>query len=410
MQETSNAETEVPVWARPGAFPAKPAQQADFGFIDTKGNVHSAQDESDLASKVKHSPRGVDLVWTPDSDCLLVPEEILALHSPLRLRSSRQAEQDIGDGKRMGLVFGTMTLWTLYAAWKNSGGQVAALYSHQLTGLASMLLLFFGILPLYEGFKMKRHLARSKASDLVEEIPEAQFEAWLHRQRIPATYFLLCCVIICGLVQVYFDRGLADFEGSIIEAGLLKQRALIYPGQSDGGAWWRMITAPMLHGNVIHLLMNAAGLIYLGRRTEILARWPHMFLVFAGAAWVGGLASFYWIPDKIAVGASGGLMGLLGFMLVFEYMHPRIVPKPARVRLLAGLVMLAVIGLLGMSFIDNAAHIGGLVAGMAYALVVFPASASTHRPESMIRDVFAGAAAAGLILYSVGMVCLKVLT
>lgn len=410
MQETSNAKAEVPVWARPRAFPAKPTQQADFGFIDTKGNVHSAQDESDLASKVKHSPRGVDLVWTPDSDCLLVPEEIAALHSPLRLRSSRQAEQDISDGKRMGLVFGAMTLWTLYAAWKNSGGQLAALYSHQLTGLASMLLLFFGILPLYEGFKMKRHLARSKASDLVEEIPEAQFEAWLHRQRIPATYFLLCCVIICGLVQMYYDRGLADFEGSIIEAGLLKQRALMYPGQADGGAWWRMITAPMLHGNVIHLLMNAAGLLYLGRRTEILARWPHMLLVFAGAAWVGGLASFYWIPDKIAVGASGGLMGLLGFMLVFEYMHPRIVPKPARVRLLAGLVMLAVIGLLGMSFIDNAAHVGGLVAGMAYALVVFPASASMHRPESMIRDVFAGVAAAGLILYSVCMVCLKVLT
>ena len=217
MQETSNVETEVPVWARSGAFPAKPAQQADFGFIDTKGNVHSAQDESDLASKVKHSARGVDLVWTPDSDCLLVPEEIPALHSPLRVRFSKQAEQDISDGKRMGLVLGAMTLWTLYAAWKNSGGQLAALYSHQLTGLASMLLLFFGILPLYEGFKMKRHLARSKASDLAEEIPEAQFEAWLHRQRIPATYFLLCCVATCGLVQVYFDRGLADFEGSIID-------------------------------------------------------------------------------------------------------------------------------------------------------------------------------------------------
>jgi membrane associated rhomboid family serine protease len=72
--------------------------------------------------------------------------------------------------------------------------------------------------------------------------------------------------------------------------------------------------------------------------------------------------------------------------------------------------MLAVIGLLGMSFIDNAAHVGGLVAGMAYALVVFPASASMHRPESMIRDVFAGVAAAGLIIYSVCMVCLKVLT
>ena len=135
-----------------------------------------------------------------------------------------------------------------------------------------------------------------------------------------------------------------------------------------------------------------------------------MLVVFMGAAWVGGLASFYWIPDKIAVGASGGLMGLLGFMLVFEYLHSQIVPKPARSRLLIWVVMLVVIGLLGMSFIDNAAHAGGLLAGVVYAVVVFPASSSIHRPETMIRDCFAGVAAGVLILFATCMVCMKVLS
>ncbi len=409
MQDRSKAETEVPVWARSEAFPAKPDGQDAYGFIDARGQVHSAQDEDELAHKVRHSREGIDLVWSPERGKLFVPEKLPALHAPLRLRSLRQAEHDISDGKRMGLVFGVMALWTIYAAWKNSGGQFTALYTHQLTGLAAMLFFFFGVLPLYEGIRMKRHLARTKSSDLIAEVPEAEFEAWLHRQRVPVTWLLLACILICGLAQVLTDHSITRFHDSILQAGLLKQIALEHPGQADGNAWWRIMTAPMLHGNAIHLLMNAAGLLYLGRRTESLARWPHLLVVFVAAAWVGGLTSHYWVAEKISVGASGGLVGLLGFMLVFESLHPRIVPKPARFRLLVGLVLLVVIGFLGMSFIDNAAHLGGLLAGVAYALMVFPASSSTHRPKSLWKDVIAGGAAAALILMAVILVWVKLL-
>lgn len=409
MQDQSKAETEVPVWARSEAFPAKPTGQDAYGFLDARGRIHSARSQEELAGKVKHSRESVDLVWSPDTDTLYVPEKLPALHAALRLRFLKQAERDLSDGKRMGSVFGIITLWTIYAAWRNSDGQLAALYTHQLTGLAAMLFFFFGVLPLYEGIRMKRHLARTKASDLVSEVPEAQFEAWLHRQRVPATYFLLLCILLCGLAQVLIDQSITRFDASILKAGLLKQVALLHPEQADGNAWWRMMTAPMLHGNAIHLLMNAAGLLYLGRRTESLARWPHLLVVFAAAAWVGGLTSHYWVAEKISVGASGGLVGLLGFMLVFESLHPRIVPKPARFRLLAGLVVLVVIGFLGMSFIDNAAHLGGLLAGVAYALAVFPASSSTHRPKSLLNDMIAGGAAAALIVIAVIMVWVKLL-
>ena len=224
------------------------------------------------------------------------------------------------------------------------------------------------------------------------------------------TYFLLGCLLICGLAQVYLDWGKTQFDSSVMQAGLLKHVALQHPEQLDGGAWWRMLTAPMLHGNAIHFLMNAGGILYLGRRTETLARWPHLLIVFVAAAWVGGLATFYWFPNKIAVGASGGLMGLLGFMLVFETLHSRLVPKPARRRLLAGVLMMMVIGVIGMSFIDNAAHAGGLLAGMAYAAIVFPSTVSTHRPETMRRDIVIGSLAAIAIIFAGFMTFIKVLT
>jgi membrane associated rhomboid family serine protease len=86
-------------------------------------------------------------------------------------------------------------------------------------------------------------------------------------------------------------------------------------------------------------------------------------------------------------------MGWLGFLLVFETLHARLVPRRARPRLAAGVLLTALIGLVGYRFIDNAAHAGGLVAGMLYATIVFPASSSPARPHSTITDRVAGAAA-----------------
>ncbi|BDS08524.1 hypothetical protein NT6N_35640 [Oceaniferula spumae] len=388
---------DIPAWAREDAFPLKPTG-SDFGLIDPKGGEHFATNAADLAQKVAQFRGGIDLVWTPDSPRLVVPEAVPALHQSLRQRQEKFAANDISDGRRMSLVFGAAVLWTGFAAWKNHGEDLHALYSSQHTGLAALLLFIFGLLPLYEGWKTRRRLTNTKPEDLKDEIPEAQFDSWLQRRKVPVTYFLLGCLALVGLAQLYVDWGSAGMKPSILRAGLLKLQALNYPEISNGGAWWRMMTAPMLHGYIVHLLMNAGGILYLGRRTETLARWPHLLIVFAMSAWIGGVASFYWMPNSVAVGSSGGLMGLLGFMLVFEKMHARLVPKPAQRRLLAGIVLMVIIGLLGMSFIDNAAHAGGLLAGMMYAGIVFPRSASFHRPDTMLRDKVVGGFVALMII------------
>ena len=72
---------------------------------------------------------------------------------------------------------------------------------------------------------------------------------------------------------------------------------------------------------------------------------------------------------------------------------PLILPLGARRRLAAGVVLTAAIGLVGYRYIDNAAHAGGLLAGMLYALIVFPSSTASQRPRSNITDRLAGSAA-----------------
>ena len=172
---------------------------------------------------------------------------------------------------------------------------------------------------------------------------------------------------------------------SLTAAGLLKDRYLY-------GEWWRLFTAPLLHGHPLHFMMNAAALLYLGKRMEVFARWPHVPMVFVFAACIGGEASARFIAAP-SVGASGGLMGWLGFLLVFESLHGRLVPRRASRRLIAGVVLTGVIGVIGFRFIDNAAHLGGLLAGMIYAAIVFPRSTSALRPRATFADRIAGGAA-----------------
>ena len=111
-------------------------------------------------------------------------------------------------------------------------------------------------------------------------------------------------------------------------------------------------------------------------------------------------------PVRTSVGASGGILGLLGFLLVFETLHPRLVPHPSRRRLAAALGFMFVIGVVANQFIDNWAHAGGVVAGMAYAAIVFPRSRSARRPRPTRLDLVVGGVAGivltGSVLLAVG--------
>lgn len=148
---------------------------------------------------------------------------------------------------------------------------------------------------------------------------------------------------------------------------------------------------------------------YLGKRLEVFARWPHLPLVFLFSACIGGEASARFV-DAPTVGASGGLMGWLGFLLVFETLHARLVPRRSRRRLAAGVVFTALIGLIGYRYIDNAAHAGGLIAGMIYAAIVFPTSASTRRPQSTITDRIAGGISIAVLIASAMLAIWMVVT
>lgn len=159
--------------------------------------------------------------------------------------------------------------------------------------------------------------------------------------------------------------------------------------------WWRFVTPIFLHVQLpglgpLHLLTNMYGLFMLGPYVEKLygsARFV-VFWILTGIAGVvasyltvrpgsanGALGQYLFKQyDSPSAGASGALFGLMGVLFVFgiKYRHelPEGLKRAFGTGLLPTLLVNLFIGYVARGFIDNAAHLGGLVSGMALALVV----------------------------------------
>lgn len=412
-------ENDQPPWLAAELFPPKPTP-APYGVIGAKGVLVEFTSLEDLADHVGTARNTVAAIWTPESERTIPVEGEPRLVDALRKRTRRIAEVELSNARQSAFIFGAITLWALVAAWMNRGD--GAFWENQQLGLAALLLFWFGLIPLYEGFKLRRESERMDTNSLQATEREARFEFWLTLQRMPVTMVLLGLLVAVAAAQVavgwgdrsFFGALLSWGEEAILKAGLLKSDLEIAPGVVWHGGYlegeyWRLWTGPLLHGGALHLGMNGFALWYLGRRSEALARWPHLAMAFLTALWIGGLASVYLMPDKPSVGASGGVMGLLGFLIAFETLHARLVPRRARKRLAVAVVTIFVIGAVGWSFIDNAAHAGGLVAGMVYAVIVFPKSRSARRPSSTKLDLVLGLCALAALTGSALLAIYKIL-
>ena len=396
-----------PVWARDEAFAPAPY---GWGWLDVKRRPHPCESFEALAIAVRDDRQCVILlVWTPEHPRMCLPEEVDGLEESMAVARERWTRDDLSAASSrlrwFGILLAGFTTYAFFNGMEMFAKAAAhsrqvlelrqrialagrAVFSSTTIGLAMLLFIMFGFIPWYQARKRRADLGTWNAVGTAARVPTLRFETWLELQRAPITMILLGLMTLVGLAQLLPGD-------SVAAAGLVKKDYL-------NGEWWRLLTAPFLHGNIVHFLMNMAALAYLGKRLEVFARWPHLVMVFAFAAWVGGDASAMFVKTN-SVGASGGLMGWLGFLIVFETLHGQLSPRPAKRRLLAGVLLTAIIGLLGYRFIDNAAHLGGLLAGMAYAAIVFPKSASARRPAATLTDRLAGSAALAVLVGAAGL-------
>ncbi len=142
------------------------------------------------------------------------------------------------------------------------------------------------------------------------------------------------------------------------------------------GAWWQLVTHQFLHGGLLHLVMNMAGLWFAGRELErVIGTRTFVGLYLVGGI-VGGLAQLIFVPSTpLLIGASGAVFAVLISLtamfpnlpitaLLFFVLPVRMRAKYLGIGIVAATLAMWASGMFGNY--GHAAHLGGALVGYGF--------------------------------------------
>ncbi len=226
----------------------------------------------------------------------------------------------------------------------------------------------------------------------------------------PGTYILLALNILVFLWMVL--HGVSWMNPTL--------RQLVYYGANNSALdlynhqWYRLLTATFVHIGIIHIATNMWCLWNLGLLGEPLIGPLGLVAVYVLTGVAGNLLSVAWdvlyaylrhVPvfyvATTGAGASGAVFGITGILIVLLSNKRLPIPWPELKRLRTSVVRFAVINLLiggatifaGPIRIDNSAHVGGFLCGLALGPALVPSMTSGRaRYLARQRVVFIAAA------------------
>ncbi len=185
------------------------------------------------------------------------------------------------------------------------------------------------------------------------------------------TYGLMAINI--GIFLLLYANGGPTNDVTLRDFGALSPRLI------EQGQWWRLFTAMFLHAGIPHIVFNMTSLFAVGTLAERLYGNSRYLAIYLGAGLIGSLTSFFYSVatnnlDILGVGASGAIFGVAGALLTVRFQSSDVIPRVLRNRISTSLLPLIALSLV-FSFltpnVDNRAHIGGLLGGMALSFI-FP--------------------------------------
>jgi rhomboid protease GluP len=191
------------------------------------------------------------------------------------------------------------------------------------------------------------------------------------RLRFPWLTLLLASLLVATYcLQVFADHSTPKhpFDPVLLAVGLKGEA--VFAGQ-----WWRIVTAIFVHVDLYHLLSNLCFLLLFGSIAESVFQRAGYFALWLLTGIAGSMAQLVALsPQYYGFGASGVAFGLVGALWA-AYCLER-VPSPTIKRRWTIVILLGLFIILGLSpdwiysHSFNAAHLGGLLAGMILGLVI----------------------------------------
>lgn len=195
--------------------------------------------------------------------------------------------------------------------------------------------------------------------------PNPGFPPVAVRVRIPQTAPVWTYVVLVINVAAFVGTGLLG-RNEVLGLGAKVNEAIV------AGQLWRLVTPIFLHADLLHIAFNSYALIAFGPQVER----PYgrlRFLVIYLTSGVASIAFSFLLSPYPSVGASGAIFGLIGVVgaYFFRYRN-RLAAGGARLTNLLSIVAYNLIYGFIVPAVDNWAHIGGLLAGLALGWLLAP--------------------------------------
>lgn len=158
-----------------------------------------------------------------------------------------------------------------------------------------------------------------------------------------------------------------------------------WPMVLENGEWWRCITYAFTHGGLIHLGFNMVVLYQVGPLLESEIGWTRLLTVYIFATFIATLAGLFWHPVTVVIGASGAIFGLIGFSISYYHRVGGAIGIQRRNFMLQWALMAFVFGFIVGA--DNAAHLGGALAGVVLGWFMPVTIRDQQKTEKLFRGI-----------------------
>lgn len=253
----------------------------------------------------------------------------------------------------------------VHRIYEEAGEQIIATADPRLVGPIAQLLH-----ELERGTLILRHNETALESTATnnEQIP-----SFLQQVKCVPVTAVLIVLSILGAVLVSLDSQY-QFVRYLSFQDVYRSSVISLPDFLSAGEIWRLITPTFLHFGLMHILFNSLGMWDLGRRLELLLGKIHFLLFFVVAATLSNVAQFLWHPAGFFGGISGVVYALVGFIMVSHKLAPHKLTavQSAELGFMLFWLVLCMTGVLDSLIgggVANAAHLGGLLVGCAYAFI-----------------------------------------
>lgn len=168
----------------------------------------------------------------------------------------------------------------------------------------------------------------------------------------------------------------SDIVYRVTGSDLLVAMGAMFPPAVLCGQWYRLITGAFLHSDLGHLFNNMLLLVCLGSYLErVLGKIKYLIFYFVMAV-CSSLTSLVWMLGQEeltwSIGASGVVFAIIGALL-WVLLRNRTLLKQQRGLLTRFVIMIVLSLYYGFTSVgvDNAAHVGGLLFGFVFGVLLY---------------------------------------